>query len=121
MNYMCLVYFDEQEIAGLEGEARQGLDRASGGYDDALTARGQLVVAHALQKAEASVTVRVRDGQVSSTDGPFMETREVLGGFLLIEAADMDEAVRVASGIPLAQRGAVEVRPIMDFRAAGDA
>jgi hypothetical protein len=61
------------------------------------------------------MTVRVRDGKMSTTDGPFMETKEMLGGFLLIEARDLNEAVRIASGIPLAKLGAVEVRPIVDF------
>ena len=62
-----------------------------------------------------AVTVRVRDGKMSSVDGPFMETKEVLGGFILIEARDLNEAVRIGAGIPLAKLGSVEVRPVIDF------
>jgi len=116
MRYVCLVYFDEPDLAGFQGPERAVLDRESGAYDDQLDAEGRLVVAHALQPTRTAKTVRVREGRISATDGPFMETREVLGGFILIEAADMDEAVAIAAGIPLAQRGAVEVRPIMNFR-----
>jgi hypothetical protein len=74
-----------------------------------------LVGNEALQLPSETVTIRVRDGKMSSTDGPFMETKEVLGGFLMIEARDLNEAIRLAGGIPLARVGTVEVRPVVDF------
>ncbi len=85
-------------------------------YDDALRKAGHLVVAHALQPVEAATTVRVRNGKLSTTDGPFAETKEQLGGFILIEARDLNEAIQVAAKIPLARRGSIEVRPIREIR-----
>jgi hypothetical protein len=85
-------------------------------YDDALRRAGHLVVAHALQPVEAATTVRVRNGKLSTTDGPFAETKEQLGGFILIEARDLNEAIQVAAKIPLARRGSIEVRPIREIR-----
>ena len=71
-----------------------------------------LIIAQALQGAERAITMRVRDGRLSTTDGPFAETKEVLGGVLLIDARDFNEAVRIAAGIPLAKLGSIEVRPV---------
>jgi hypothetical protein len=115
MRYICLVYFDPQKLAGLGPEERAALDRDSGGYDVELDARGHLIAADALKSPKEAMTVSVRDGKVTTTDGPFMETREVLGGFILIEARDLNEAVGIGAGIPLARLGWIEVRPIMDF------
>ena len=115
MRYVCLVYFHEPDLANMNAEAKQSLDDDSMGYDRELKAAGHLVVAHALKPAASAMIVQVRDGEVSATDGPFAETREVLGGFILIEAADMDEAVRLAAGIPLAKTGRIEVRQIQTF------
>jgi hypothetical protein len=70
---------------------------------------------HALELPENAITVRVRDGKMSATDGPYMETKEVLGGLTLIEARDLNEAVRIASGSPFARLGSIEVRPLVDF------
>ena len=74
-----------------------------------------MIHAQALQSVDQAVTLRVRDGKMSSTDGPFAETKEHLGGFILIEAADMEEAKRVATGIPMAKLGSIEIRPIYDI------
>jgi hypothetical protein len=74
-----------------------------------------MVATEALQLPESAITIQVRDGKMSATDGPFMETKEVLGGFIVIEARDLNEAVRLAAGIPLARLGSVEVRPVVDF------
>ena len=117
MRYLCLVYFVPGVTGTLSPEDRAALDRDSGGYDVELDTRGHLICAEALRPAGEAVTVRVRDGQVTTTDGPFAETREVLGGFILIEARDLAEAVTLAAGIPLAKYGSVEVRPIMVFDA----
>jgi hypothetical protein len=115
MRYVCLVYFDPKTVFGGGVEARVILDRESGAYDKELSASGHMVAAEALQLPDQAMTVRVRDGKMSATDGPFMETKEVLGGFIMIEARDLNEAVRIAAGIPLAKLGAIEVRPVVDF------
>ncbi|RUZ90715.1 YciI family protein, partial [Mesorhizobium sp. M7A.F.Ca.US.006.01.2.1] len=85
------------------------------GYDEVLKASGPFVTAEALVLPEEAMTVQVRDGKMSTVDGPFMETKEILGGIIVIEARDLNEAVRVASGHPLATIGFVEVRPVVDF------
>ncbi len=79
--------------------------------------RGALKAGEALHPSTTATTVRVRDGQTVATDGPFAETKEVLGGFYLVEAADLDEAIAYAAMIPGAVHGSVEVRPVFDFSA----
>jgi hypothetical protein len=114
MRYACLVYFDPQHVFNRSPEAEAVLAQV-GPHNAELAASGQLVLAEALTLPEEAMTVRVRDGKMSATDGPFMETKEVLGGFVLIEARDLNEAVRIAAGIPLAKLGSIEVRPLVDF------
>lgn len=87
-------------------------------YSDMLRDKGHHVAAEALQPVTTATTVRVRDGQTLTTDGPFAETKEALGGFYLVEAADLDEALRLAAACPGAKFGSVEVRPVVDFSAA---
>ncbi len=115
MRYLCLVYCDDSTFAPLTSEEKRTLDRDSLAYDRELERSGHFVAADALQPVTEAATVRVRDGTVSVTDGPFAETKEQLGGFILIEARDMNEAIRVAAGIPVAKLGSVEVRPILKF------
>ena len=116
MRYVCLVYLVEMEMAAMsESEARACTDESLG-YDEALRRNGQLVVAQALAPVETATTVRVRHGKLTATDGPFAETKEQLGGFLLIEARDLNEAIQAASRIPLARRGSIEVRPIKELQ-----
>lgn len=86
-------------------------------YSDRLRSGGHHVAAEALQPVTTATTVRVRDGQTLTTDGPFAETKEALGGFYLVEAADLDEALRLAAACPGARFGSVEVRPVVDFDA----
>ena len=114
MRYVCLIYFDPQKVFGQSAEANAVL-AASGAYDNELKASGHMVMVQALKLPDQGMTVRVRDGKMSAVDGPFMETKEVLGGFVLIEARDLNEAVKIAAGIPLAKLGSIEVRPIVDF------
>jgi hypothetical protein len=113
MRYICLVYFDPRKLLDMSPEDKAALDRDSGDYDKQLDAAGHLVVAEALKSPREAMTVQVRDGRMSTTDGPFMETKEVLGGFILVQARDLNEAVRIAAGIPLAKLGSIEVRPIV--------
>lgn len=113
MLYVCLVHFDDKQVfSRLSETEKRELDIASTGYDRELAASGNLIRAQALQAPESAVLVRVRDGKISATDGPFLETKEQLGGFILIEARDLNDAIRIAGGIPLAQHGTIEVRPI---------
>jgi hypothetical protein len=116
MRYLCLVCFDGKEIDNFSAEAWKEMQRASAAYDEELARSGHLVMAQALESIEAATTVRLRNGKLSATDGPFAETKEQVAGFILIEAADLNEAIRIAGGIPLAQIGSVEVRPIYDFK-----
>lgn len=115
MRFLCAVHHDEDALAALGDAEGRTLTRDSIAYDDELTMSGHMVLAHALKSTREARTVRAR-GRTVVTDGPFAETKEQLVGFILIEAEDIDEAVAVASRIPLARTGAIEVRPIMEIR-----
>ena len=99
----------------MSDDEKRILDRDLLDYDDELRKSGHYLHSNALQSTANAVTVRVRNKRISSSDGPFAETKEHLGGFILIEAASMDEAARLASGIPMAKLGSIEVRPIYDI------
>lgn len=115
MKYLCLLYFDGKAIDALSEPDKKSLDRDSIGYDRDLERRGHYLTSQALQSPDRAVTVRVAGGKVSATDGPFIETREALGGFILIEAGDLNQAIQLAADIPLVRRGAAcEVRPIYE-------
>lgn len=109
MKYLCLVYGEEAALQKMPDS--HCLD-----YDEHIRASGHCVASEALEPVATASTVRVRNGKVSVTDGPFAETKEALAGFYLIEARDMDEAVKVASGIPPASVGSIEIRPIRPIR-----
>ena len=115
MKYLCQVWFDGSILSAMSQEEKEKLDRDSLAYDRDLADSGHMIVAQALQSPQSAVTVRVRGGEMSATDGPFIETKEALGGFILIDAKDLNDAIRVAAGIPLAKLGAIEVRPIHEF------
>lgn len=115
MRYVCLVHFDGTKLDAMPEAARRAFDQRSMGYDRELEARGHFVLAEALQSADQATLVQVREGKMSATDGPFIETKEALAGFIVIEARDMNEAVRLAAGIPLAELGTIEVRPVYNF------
>lgn len=112
--YACLIYYHAPTLFGGSPEANAALSECAG-FDATLKGTSHLVLGEALELPESSVTVRVRDGKTTTTDGPFMETKEMLGGIVLIKARDMNEAVRVAATHPLAKIGGVEVRPVVDF------
>jgi hypothetical protein len=115
MKYLCQVWFDGTKLDAMTKEEKHRLDSDSLGYDRDLMASGHMIHAEALQSPSSAVTVRVRNGETSVTDGPFIETKEYLGGFILIEAKDLNDAIRVSAGIPLAKFGSIEVRPIYSF------
>jgi hypothetical protein len=113
MRFLCLVYFEPETLTALSPSEKTALDRNSLAYNDELRGKSQYIAAEALEPVGRARTVRVRRGKMSVTDGPFAETKEVVGGFILIEAAGMDEALEIAAGIPLAKLGSIEVRPIL--------
>ena len=112
MRYVCLVYFDQNALFAHEAEV-EACTRDGEAFNADLAARGHMIVSHALAPVAEAMTVSVRDGKMSATDGPFAETKEVLGGFVLIEARDLNEAVKIAGEIPLAKKGSIEVRPVL--------
>ena len=112
MKYLCLVYIDENRLDALSEQEFDGLTEAALANDDALRRRGHYLASNALQSVRAATSVRVRDGELAVTDGPFAETKEHLGGYILIEAADLSEAIGLAATIPMARLGTIEVRPI---------
>jgi hypothetical protein len=115
MKYLCLVYFQPGALAGLSREEHQALDRESLAYDAELARQGHFIAASALQGVATASTIRRRGGKPLVTDGPFAETKEVLGGFVFIEAADKAQALEIASGIPIGRYASIEVRPELDF------
>lgn len=118
MQYALLIY-GEEPVEDVPGEAMAAEMAEYFAFGDHVRARGAYVAGEALHPVATATTVRVRDGQTLTTDGPFAETKEVLGGFYLVEAGDLDEAIGYAAMIPGARSGCVEVRPIVDFSAAG--
>ena len=108
MKYLCLVYGEEKEILAMTDDACMA-------YDQSLRAAGRCLASEALQPVHTAASVRVRDGKVSVTDGPFTETKEVLAGFYLIDATDLDDAIQVASEMPPARVGTIEVRPVREL------
>jgi hypothetical protein len=113
MKYMLLIYSDED--AWTEDERQLCYDESTR-LTHELEARGQYLGASPLQPVSLATSVRVRDGKRLVTDGPFAETREQLGGFFLVEARDLDEAVEIAGRIPAARKGTVEVRPVIELK-----
>jgi hypothetical protein len=115
MKYLCLVYSDEDTLYTLPDSPNDAECLACG---TALRESGRMIAAEALEPVRTATTVRLRGGKVSITDGPFAETKEQLAGFYLVEAADLDEALRIAATIPAARVGSVEVRPVRQLNAA---
>jgi hypothetical protein len=108
MKYACLVYLEDQKLHAVP-------DRECRDCGDGFRKSGVLVAAQALQPAETATTVRVRNGRLSVTDGPFAETKEQLAGFYLLEARDLNEAIQMAARIPPAREGSIEVRPVREL------
>ena len=115
MRFMFMIYHDEREMEALPKEEMQTLIDSALDYDEKIKQSGHYIVSDALQSSRTSRTIRVRGGKISSTDGPFAETKEQLGGFFLIEARDMDEACQIASRFPPARVGIIEVRPVREL------
>jgi hypothetical protein len=115
MKYICLIYANEKEWEALSKEQTDAIHAEYFAFGNDIKKSGQYLLGHALQPTQNASTVRVRQNKLSTTDGPFAETKEQLGGFYLIEAKDLNEAILVASRIPSARTGAIEVRPILEL------
>ncbi len=112
MRYMLLIYLDEQALSEAEREECYG---ESAQLAQELNSNRQYLAANPLHPTSTATSVRVRDGRRLVTDGPFAETREQLGGYFLIDAEDLDEAIGIAARIPMARKGTVEVRPVVEI------
>ncbi len=115
MRYMLLIYDDEQQWAAMGPEENEKVMQAYSAYHGEVNEAGVFRSGEPLQASSAATTVRVRDGQTLTTDGPFAETKEQLGGFYLLDCENLDEAIRWAAKIPSSALGAIEVRPIMEM------
>jgi len=115
MKFLFMIYHDENQLEALPEGERQSLIDSALDYDDEIRRSGHYIVSNALQPSRTARTIRVRGANVSTTDGPFAETKEQLGGFFLIEAKDIDEACAVASRFPPARIGTIEVRPVREL------
>jgi len=113
MQYLCLIYTDENADARMTREEGQAIMGEYFAFTEGIKKSGHYVGGNPLQPTKTASTVRVRQGKMSTTDGPFAETKEQLGGYYLIEAKDLNDAIAVAAKIPAARSGSVEVRPIM--------
>ena len=115
MKYLCMVIVDEKVLQALPEGELQGLIDRSLEYDDVLRKGGHFLAAQALESTETATMLRMQNGKLSVTDGPFAETNEQIGGFILIEARDLNEAIQLASQIPGIRLGGVEIRPVKEL------
>jgi len=115
MNYLLLIYEDEKALHARDEKTRNQVFQEYGEFTASVRDGGQFVAGDALQPTSTATSVRVRDGKTITTDGPFAETKEQLGGFYLVSAEDLDEAISLAARIPSARFGTIEVRPIWNY------
>ncbi len=112
MKYLCLVYAEQKELESMTDD--ECMD-----YDEMLRKSGRCIASEALQPVQTATTVRVRNGKMSITDGPFAETKEQLAGFYMVDARDLNDAIQIAAKIPPARVGSIEVRPIRELVSTG--
>ena len=115
MKYLCLIYENEKSWETMPKEQADAIMGEYFAFTDGIRQSGHYVAGDALHPTTTATTVRVRNGKISTTDGPFAETKEQLGGYYLIEAKDLNDAIQVASKIPSARHGSIEIRPVVDF------
>jgi hypothetical protein len=115
MQYLLMIYRSEAELSQMSPADRQKMTAEYGAFTQSIIQSGHFKAGDGLQPTTTATTVRVRDGKILTTDGPFAETREQLGGYYLIEAKDLDTALGIAARIPGAKGGSIEVRPIMIY------
>ena len=119
MRYVCLIHLDESALAAMPAQQESDLNAAHWDYNDQLRSTSNFIVAEALAPAAATTQVKIRDGKTTVIDGPFAETKEVIAGFYLIEARDMNEAVAIAAKLPSASIATIEVRPARQLNVIG--
>ena len=112
MKYLCLIYLSEHEMDAMPAGDMKALNAKHLDFNDGLRTKGTFIEAEALQPAGTTACVRVRQGKVSITDGPFTESKEWIAGFAMLECADLDEAIEIASRNPMAFHGRLELRPV---------
>jgi hypothetical protein len=115
MQYLLLIYRNEAELGKMEATARKAMTAEYGTFTQSIIQSGHFKAGDGLQPTTTATTVRVREGKTLTTDGPFAETREQLGGYYLVEAKDLDAATAIAARIPGAKSGSIEVRPVMIY------
>ena len=115
MKYLCLIYDQEKQFAGMPKGDYDAMMGEYAVFTESVKQSGHYLGGHALQPVATATTVRVRNGKLSTTDGPFAETKEQLGGFYILEARDLNEAIQLASRIPSAKFGSIEVRPVLEL------
>jgi hypothetical protein len=115
MKYVCLCYDEETKLKAMPKNEWNAVVHEVHAYNDELRQKGKLIGAQALDSVETATTVRVRNGKITTTDGPFAETKEQLGGFFMIDAQDLNEAIQIASRLVGARLGSIEVRPVREL------
>jgi len=116
MKYLCLIYQDESVPQKLPKAEFEKIHSEYLAFTDEIKKSGRLLANNGLQPTNTATTVRVRNGKVATTDGPFAETKEQLGGYYLVEARDLNEAIQIAAKIPSARFGSIEVRPVWEIQ-----
>jgi len=119
MRYLCLIYLDERQLAEMPEAQMGALNARHLEFNDGLLTNGHFIEAEALEPVGATTCVRVRQGKTTVTDGPYMETKEQVAGFYLIEARDLNEAIQICARIPSAPLGTIELRPCRDLIVEG--
>ncbi len=115
MQYLLLIYDNEAKMKDASPSAQGEMMQAYNEFTASIVKSGNMKAGDGLQPTSTATTVRVRDGKSLTTDGPFAETKEQLGGYYLIEARDLDEAIKIAARVPSARTGSIEVRPVMVY------
>jgi hypothetical protein len=115
MKYVCLIYDEEKKLQGMSQKESETFMKDYFAFTESIRQSGNYLAGEALQSIGSATSLRHRSGKLSTTDGPFMETNEQLGGFYLIEARDLNEALQIAARIPSVKTGTIEVRPVVDF------
>ena len=118
MKYLCLIYDEEKKVGSMSKAEADAFMGEYFAFTEGIRKSGHYVAGEALQPVQTATSIRIRNGKLSTTDGPFAETKEQLGGFYLIDARDLNDAIQVAQRIPSAKLGTIEVRPVVDFSQA---
>ncbi|MCX4188025.1 YciI family protein [Methylophaga sp. OBS4] len=120
MKYLALVFYQEKIMNGMSQQQWDNLNQECMACGDKLRDNGHMLGGNALQSVDTATTVRVRDGKLTVTDGPFAETKEQLAGYYLLEARDINEAIQLAGNIPPARYGSIEIRPVRELQEIGN-